>query len=146
MAASGDENKPIDVEADRAELDDARGINRFFGNVIITQGSRTVKGDKVVIKGEEGKDQVMIVDGSRKKPAFFQHKNDDGTISTGNSLHMEFYNDSGIVIFTQDAIMRHQGNTLKGEKISYSTKRDVVNALCDNGGRVKLRLKPANKN
>ena len=39
QAKDGDENQPIDVNADRSEYDDKAGIQRLIGNVEIVQGS-----------------------------------------------------------------------------------------------------------
>ena len=49
QALPGDSNEPIEIEADFAELDDEKGETIYVGNVIVTQGSLRMTGEKLRI-------------------------------------------------------------------------------------------------
>ena len=44
-ALPSDNSKPINVQADSAEMDDKRGVAIYRGDVIITQGTLKITGD-----------------------------------------------------------------------------------------------------
>ncbi|MFN9155273.1 MAG: LptA/OstA family protein, partial [bacterium] len=47
-AEKGDRDKPINIEADRVQVDDAKQESVFTGNVQITQGTLIIRGDRVI--------------------------------------------------------------------------------------------------
>ena len=59
-ALSTDKQKPVEVEADNFNLDDAKKITVYSGNVIITQGSMEIIADKVTIYGVRGTTDKVI--------------------------------------------------------------------------------------
>ena len=48
-ALPNDQQQPIRIQADDAQLDDKNGVATYTGDVIITQGSMKVTGNKVTI-------------------------------------------------------------------------------------------------
>ena len=48
-----DREQPIDLESDRAEIDNVRGISTYRGNVVMTQGSLVITGDRMVVHTRE---------------------------------------------------------------------------------------------
>jgi hypothetical protein len=50
-AEKADRDKPINIEADRVEVDDVKQESVFIGNVQITQGTLIIRGDRVVVSG-----------------------------------------------------------------------------------------------
>ena len=63
-ASSDDSNKPIDIKADSAEINDATGISVYRGDVKITQGSRLLTGEKVVIEIADQKAKKVTAEGN----------------------------------------------------------------------------------
>lgn len=54
-AERADRDKPIHMEADQVQIDDAQQISTFTGNVQFTQGTLLIRGDKiVVVEDKEG--------------------------------------------------------------------------------------------
>ena len=49
FALSTDREQPIQIEADAAELDDASGITVYTGNVLVTQGTMRLWGNRLTI-------------------------------------------------------------------------------------------------
>ncbi len=48
-AEKADRTKPINLEADRVTIDDARQIAIFEGNVVLTQGTLQIRGDRMEV-------------------------------------------------------------------------------------------------
>ena len=54
-AEKADRNKPVNLEADRVTVDDIQKVHVFDGNVTLTQGTLSIRSDKLVVKqGAEG--------------------------------------------------------------------------------------------
>src|SRR5688572_18864106 len=70
-AERADRDKPVNLEADRVDLDDARKEAVFEGNVTLTQGTLMIKGDKIIVKQDADGFQYGIAYG---KPAHFRQK------------------------------------------------------------------------
>src|SRR5689334_570309 len=50
QAERADRTKPVNLEADRVTVDDAKQIATFDGNVILTQGTLVIRGDKMIVQ------------------------------------------------------------------------------------------------
>src|SRR5688572_11661568 len=48
-----DLGKPIHLEADRVTVDDAKQIATFSGNVLLTQGTMTMRGDRMEVRQDK---------------------------------------------------------------------------------------------
>jgi lipopolysaccharide export system protein LptA len=151
LALSTDKDQPMNIEADRVDIDDEKGVSIFRGNVVITRGSILIKGDMVRVYRDKAKgiDKVH----STGNPAHFQQRPDgkaDDVIAEGQLL---FYDAVKEIL-----IIRHQGKIIqggdifRGEHIAYDSKRDLVKARGSksNGAngkkdRVQMTLQPSKK-
>ena len=50
LAEKADRDKPMNLEADRVSVDDAKQIATFEGNVVLTQGTMVIRGDRMVVR------------------------------------------------------------------------------------------------
>ena len=50
QAERADRDKPVNLEADRVTVDDAKQTATFEGNVVLTQGTLTIRGDRVIVQ------------------------------------------------------------------------------------------------
>ena len=50
LAESADRDQPIDLEADTVQVDDAKQISTYSGNVILTQGTLLIRADKLIVR------------------------------------------------------------------------------------------------
>jgi lipopolysaccharide export system protein LptA len=50
LAERADREKPINIEADRVTIDDAKKVSVFEGNVVVTQGTLVIRGDRMVVR------------------------------------------------------------------------------------------------
>src|SRR5215210_3462260 len=53
LAEKGDRSKPIHLEADRVTVDDAKQIATFSGNVVLTQGTMVLRGDRMEVRQDK---------------------------------------------------------------------------------------------
>ncbi|MBX9811783.1 MAG: lipopolysaccharide transport periplasmic protein LptA [Burkholderiales bacterium] len=49
-AEKADREKPINLEADRVTVDDVKQISTFEGNVVLTQGTLVIRGDRMQVR------------------------------------------------------------------------------------------------
>ena len=49
LAEQGDRDKPIQIEADRASLDQLKGVTVYEGNVVVTQGTILLRAAQVTV-------------------------------------------------------------------------------------------------
>jgi lipopolysaccharide export system protein LptA len=52
-AEKADRDKPVNLEADRVTVDDAKQLATFEGNVVLTQGTLQIRGDRMEIRQDK---------------------------------------------------------------------------------------------
>src|SRR5438105_6850972 len=52
-AEKTDRDKPIQLEADRVTVDDVKQISVFSGNVVLTQGSMVIRGERLEVRQDK---------------------------------------------------------------------------------------------
>src|SRR5262245_11433691 len=52
-AEKADRDKPVNLEADRVTVDDAKQLATFEGNVVMTQGTLQIRGDRMEIRQDK---------------------------------------------------------------------------------------------
>jgi len=158
VALSTDKDQPIEVEADYAELDDKKGITIYEGNVIVTQGSMRIDGDKMTVTYNENDDlDTLIVTGL---PAHYQQMPDGGTVpDEAEALQMEYHSLKNLIVLINEALVKQEGLRFSGNRIEYDTEKSKVyargshtvkeqtsDAKTENrNDRVKLTIKPKKK-
>jgi lipopolysaccharide export system protein LptA len=118
-AERADREKPVNLEADRVELDDAKKEAVFEGNVTLTQGTMMIKADKIIVKQDADGFQYGIAYG---KPAQFRQKREgfDDFIE-GFSERLEYDGKADkMQMFTNARIQRGR-DELRGDYISYNS-------------------------
>nr|WP_298135692.1 lipopolysaccharide transport periplasmic protein LptA [uncultured Pseudomonas sp.] len=149
-ALPSDREQPIRVQADTAELDDKQGVAVYRGDVVITQGTLKITGDKVTItQNAQGDIEVFTAVG---KPAYYEQKPaPDKQIVKAYGLTIQYFAANERIVLIDQAKVIQEGNTFQGEKIVYDTQRQIVNAGRANGvnvttprPRIDMVIKPKN--
>ena len=52
-AEKADREKPIHLEADRVSVDEAKQVAVFEGNVVLTQGTMTIRGERMQVRQDD---------------------------------------------------------------------------------------------
>ena len=149
-ALPSDREQPIRVQADTAELDDKQGVAVYRGDVMITQGTLKITGDKVTItQNAQGDIEVFTAVG---KPAYYEQKPaEDKQIVKAYGLTIQYFAANERIVLIDQAKVIQEGNTFEGEKIVYDTQRQIVNAGRANGvnlttprPRIDMVIQPKN--
>jgi lipopolysaccharide export system protein LptA len=141
QALSTDRNQPMDVEADRADIDDKRGISVYRGNVKITQGTLRLTADELTLHTRDGDIVKAIAVG---KPATYRQRPDgkDQDIEA-EALNMEYQAAEQKLILTNQAHVQQAGDSFRSDRIDYDIAADVVKAGAGSpGDRVRITIQP----
>jgi lipopolysaccharide export system protein LptA len=127
-----DRNKPINLEADRVTVDDAKQLATFEGNVVLTQGTMVIRGDRMEVRQDNDGFKHGI---SWGKLAYFRQKREgfDEYIE-GWAERIEYDGRADKVqMFTRAAMKRGQ-DEVRGDYISYDATTEFFQVI---GGGAK---------
>ena len=126
-ALSTDKNKPIEVEADSAQLDDMNNVSVYRGNVVVTQGSIRMTGDIMTVHNTpNNKLDYLVMEGH---PATYRELPDNSDVyDTAEADRMEYYELKNYVILTGNSVVTQKGLRFSGDRIEYDTARNEVKA------------------
>lgn len=140
-ALSSDRDQPMYVEADRADIDDQRGISVYRGNVKITQGTLQLTAAELTVHSKGGDITKAIAVG---QPATYRQRPDgkDQDVEA-EALRMEYFATEQKIILIDKAEVRQGGDTFRSDRINYDIAKDVVNAGAGSpGDRVRITIQP----
>ncbi|MFO1435832.1 MAG: lipopolysaccharide transport periplasmic protein LptA [Gammaproteobacteria bacterium] len=124
-ALTADKDQPIEIESDYAELRKTERQTIYSGNVIVTQGSIRMWGDKLTVYYDED-DQLKdaILEG---KPAHFKQSPEGRREDfEGEALRMEYHaQDERLHLITQAKLTQGK-SVFTGPLIVYDTKNSIL--------------------
>lgn len=143
-ALSSDRDQPMTIEADRVELDDAKGISTYHGNVKVTQGTLVLTGDLMTVHTKGNDVQKVIMLGN---PATYRQRPDDKDEDVrAKSQRMEYFIEPERVILLKQAEVLQRGDVLRSERIEYDVASDQVNAGTSRpDDRVRITIQPRSR-
>lgn len=147
--AQDDSEQPIYIESDSLDIDDARGISVYRGNVQFRQGGNQLWADEVKVYSKDRRELDKII--ATGKPARFHQSPAPGKEqeTNGEAEHIEYQSVQGIVILDTHARLTQGENIFTGNRIVYETERRVVRAgkAADEKvpGRVQVVIQPRKK-
>jgi lipopolysaccharide export system protein LptA len=138
QALSTDKDQPLDLEADSAEIDEAKGQSTYLGNVVATQGSMRLESDRLTIFHQGSKAERLEAVG---KPARFQQIPDASKEPVkARAQRMEYRFDSEELLLTGDAVVVQGKDTFKSDRITYDRVRSVVKGGAAAQGKERVRI------
>lgn len=142
-ALSSDQQQAIQIEADRLDVDEQKGVSTYSGAVEYKQGSILLQADKLMVEvAADGRLQKVMAEG---KPATFQQMLErDKQVLRGQAKAVEFFADQQYMILTGDARIRHCGDEFAGNRLEYWSDKELVKASKNAEGkeRVQVVLQP----
>ena len=150
-AERADRDKPVNLEADRVDLDDAKKEAVFVGNVTLTQGTLTIKADKIIVKQDAEGFQYGIAYGN---PAHFRQKRENyDEYIDGFSERLEYDGKADKVQMFTNARIQHGGDEVRGDYISYNALTEFFQVIGGGKsspagnppGRVRATIQPKPK-
>ena len=140
IALTDDSTKPINIQADSAEINDDTGISTYRGNVKITQGSTVLTGDTVILETANKKVKKIISEG---KLSTFKQTTDDGRKINAEAEKMIYSITGNKIVLTKNAKLTEAGNTFASDKITFYTDKEIVTAGSSSGNdRVNITVFP----
>jgi lipopolysaccharide export system protein LptA len=126
-AERADRDRPVNLEADRVDLDDAKKEAVFVGSVTLTQGTLTIKADKIIVKQDAEGFQYGIAYGN---PAHFRQKREgyDEYIE-GFSERLEYDGKAEKLQMFTNARIQHGGDEVRGDYISYNAVTEFFQVI-----------------
>ncbi len=140
-AAQSDRQLPMTVEADTAELNERSGVSTYKGNVVVVQGSLTMKAERMVLQSKNNK--LVRMTGTGKPATYKQVDSSTGEPVYGEADKIVYLPGKNQLILTGKASLLKNDNTFKSERIVYNTVNEYVSAGSKEGGkRVKIVIQP----
>ena len=145
-AEQGDSAKPIEIEANRMSADDARRMNVFEGNVVVTRGTLNIRADRIVVRQDAEGNQYATATGN---PVRFRQRQDakppekEGVWMDGEAKRIELDEKSGKIELYEDARVNRGGDEVKGNYILVDQRSDFFTVTPGRGdGRVRATIQP----
>jgi lipopolysaccharide export system protein LptA len=149
-AEKADREKPINLEADRVSVDDAKQISTFEGRVVLTQGTLIIRGDRMEVRQDNQGFKTGITWGNL---AYFRQKRDgyDEYIE-GWAERIEYDGRADKVQMFNRASMKKGADEVRGNYISYDANTEFFQvigggtpAIAGGNGRVRAVIQPKPK-
>lgn len=134
-ALSSDRDKPIEIEADHAQLDDEQGITQYKGKAILTQGTLRIEGDIITFYYDQEKQLTKVV-AQGKRAAYQQIQKQGEAPIRAKAYTMEYHAKAQKIYLLGKAHVWQDNGEFSGERIVYDIARNIVDASGGNG-RVK---------
>lgn len=151
-AEKADRDQPINLEADTVTVDDAKKTSVYTGNVILTQGTLEIRGDKLVVREDKTGFQHSTSYGN---PTTFKQKMEGKSeYLRGSALRIEYDGRMDKVqLYTKAWVMRGD-DIVHGDYIMYDANAEyaeVIGAGSQSAtpsapkGRVRAVIQPKKK-
>lgn len=155
-AEKADALKPINIEYDKADVDQVTQNYVATGNVVITRGTMVLKSDRAEVKEAPDGYHTFILTAAPGKIATFRQKRDDGPNmwDEGQAQRIEYDERNDLVKLFSKAVIRQLEGTkitqeMDSEFISYDNRKEVLVGRNDasgadkpGGGRGSITLQP----
>lgn len=137
QAEKADRNKAIHLEADRVTVDDAKQIATFVGNVVLTQGSMILRGDRMEVRQDKQGFKQGVTFGNL---AYFRQKRDgsDEFIEAW-AERIEYDGRADKVEMFNRALLKRGQDEVRGNYISYDSATEFFQVT---GGTKSAAAKP----
>jgi lipopolysaccharide export system protein LptA len=129
-AEKGDRDKPINIEADRVQVDDVKQESIFTGNVQITQGTLIIRGDRVIVRQDKQGFNYGIAFGGPKAQAYFRQKRDGvDEFVEGWADRLEYDGRKETVQFFTRARLLRGADEVRGDFMVYEMQTEVFRVV-----------------
>lgn len=146
-AEKADRAKPIHLEADRVTVDDAKQLATFTGNVVLTQGTMVMRGERMEVRQDKSGFRQGTMWGS---PAYFRQKREGfEDFIEGWAERVEYDGRAEKVQMFNRAKLKRGEDEVRGNYISYDANTEFFqvdggskSAANKGDGRVRVILQP----
>ena len=151
QAERADRTKPINLESDSMRVDDVQKTSVFEGKVLMTQGTLTIRADRITVRQDKEGNQYGTASGN---PATFRQKRDGADEYIDGEAERIEYNGKidKVEFFNRARLKREPADEVRGNYISYDSRTEFFTVTGGSdpatsggpGGRVHAVIQPRN--
>jgi lipopolysaccharide export system protein LptA len=151
-AEKADRDKPTQIEANRMSADDAKRMNIFEGNVVLTKGTIAVRADRIVVRQDAEGYSFTTATGS---PVRFKQRQDpkegqkEGVWMDGEAMRVEIDDRKQTIELFDNARVSRGGDEVAGNYIFVDQRSEFYSVssgkTAKDGqaqGRVRATIQP----
>jgi lipopolysaccharide export system protein LptA len=144
LAEKNDRDKPINYSADTGDVNIQTKAGTLVGNVVITQGTLTIRADKVTFK--QNADNSLSATAFGNPVSFRQKRDGVDEYYEGFAQRGEYDGTKNLLQLFDHALLRRGGDEIRSNYISYDTATELFkaegrasNAAGDEGAGARVR-------
>jgi len=140
-AERADREKPINIEADRVTVDDAKQISTFEGRVVLTQGTLVIRGDRMEVRQDK---QGFNYGTAWGNLAYFRQKregHDEYIEGWAERIEYDGRADK-LQLFVRASMKKTGGDEVHGNYISYDANTEFFQVI---GGGSKVAAESSDR-
>jgi len=127
LALANDRSQPINIQADKATIDDTKGTAVYEGNVVVIQGSIRMSAQRVTLSYSESQNLDKVL--AEGAPVEFQQTPESGKEDLhARAKRMEYFANKDTIELTQEAELWQEKDTFSGCHITYNTQTGIIQA------------------
>jgi lipopolysaccharide export system protein LptA len=149
LAERADRNKPVNIEANKATVDERKKIHIFEGNVVLTQGTLEIRGDRLTVTQDGEGFQTGVATSEDGLASFRQRRDGSGEYVTGQAQRIEYDGRTQKTFLHNRAHVVSGKDEVRGQFIEYDgyTGQYIVTnsgspQASGGGGRVRAVIQP----
>lgn len=125
LAERADRDKPINLEANRITIDEAKKVQVFEGNVLMVQGTMTLRADRIVVSQDtEGFQKGTAFGAGGRLATFRQKREGKEEYIDGQAERIEYSGKAEKLELFGQAHVKSGLDEVQGQYISYDGKTE----------------------
>ena len=137
IGLSTDKDQPIELSSNTAVRDEKGGFTIYSGNVVLNQGSLSIRAEKLTVFHVSGAATKIVASGNPAKLS--QKPSADKDIVKAEAFEMIYERNLNLVTLKKQAELKQANSLVKGDRITYSISEEKVIAE-SNGNRSENRV------
>ncbi|MEZ5538455.1 MAG: lipopolysaccharide transport periplasmic protein LptA [Pseudomonadales bacterium] len=148
FALPNDRSQPIEIQADSAERDAKTGVTTYTGNVDVKQGSIHITAGKVVLNSDNN-NKLTNIHATGSPATYHQQLTGPKDVVDAQALNIYFNVAKNLITLQDNASLKQESGSIKGDRIEYDTKTERVKAQAsksggnDNSRRITVIIPPS---
>jgi lipopolysaccharide export system protein LptA len=144
-AGKDDFTQEIEIASSNQKGDGIAKKSRFWGAVVIQQGSLIVKADEVEVDASLGEGKEIFI--ATGEPATYSQQQQDGSMVSAKANRIEYRRETRALSLDGNAEIQQNNSSVKGDSIIFNMQLEQILAQGENneGGRVVTIFQPAKK-
>jgi lipopolysaccharide export system protein LptA len=126
-AERADRNKPVNLEADRVTVDEAKQTATFEGNVVLTQGTLMIRGDRMIVRQDGDGFKSGVAYGNLA--SFRQKREGYDEYIEGFAERLEYDGKNEKLEMFNRAYLKKTNDDVRGNYISYDATTEFFRVI-----------------